>query len=293
MSDLRQAVVLALSHAFGDAVQIHTYRPLAGGSINRTEIIDTTAGTFVLKSNPQALPGMFQAEADGLAALRSSGTTLVIPGVIAVRDAAPAFLVLEYLDAGAPVRDFDDRLGRGLAELHRSTNARFGFWRDNYCGATTQPNTWTERWVDFYAVSRLGHQTRLASDAGRLDVGERAAIDRVINRLGHWIDEPTNGPSLIHGDLWSGNLHRDADGRPAVIDPASYYAHREAELGMMTLFGGFSQRVFDVYHEALPLEPGWRERLALYRLYHVLNHLNLFGGEYHDEVMAIVRRYGS
>jgi len=293
MSDFHQAVASALGHAFGGAVQIQAYRPLGGGSINRTEIIETTAGTFVLKSNHDARSGMFQAEADGLAALRSSGTSLVIPRVIAVHDAPPAFLVLEYLDAGARVGDFDERLGRGLAELHRSTNARFGFWRDNYCGATTQPNSWTERWVEFYAVSRLGHQARLASAAGRLDRGERASIDRVINRLDDWIDEPANGPSLIHGDLWSGNLHRDSGGRPAIIDPATYFAHREAELGMMTLFGGFSQRVFDAYHETLPLEPGWRDRNAIYRLYHVMNHLNLFGGGYRSDVMAIVRRYAS
>jgi protein-ribulosamine 3-kinase len=291
MSNLQQAIASALGHAFGGAVHIQAYRPLGGGSINRTEMIDTTVGTFVLKSNRHAPPGMFQAEADGLAALRSSGTSLVIPRVVAVHDAAPAFLVLEYLDAGARVGDFDERLGRGLAELHRSTNARFGFWRDNYCGATMQPNSWTESWIDFYAASRLGHQARLASDAGRLDGGERVAIDRFINRLGDWIDEPANGPSLIHGDLWSGNLHCDTGGHPALIDPAVYFAHREAELGMMTLFGGFSQRVFDAYHEALPLEPGWRDRNALYRLYHVMNHLNLFGGAYHADVMAIVRRY--
>jgi protein-ribulosamine 3-kinase len=293
VSHLQQAVASALGHAFGEAVQIDAYRPLGGGSINRTEIIDTTAGTFVLKSNRHAPPGMFQAEADGLATLRSSGTSLVIPRVIAVNDAAPAFLVLEYLDAGARVRDFDERLGRGLAELHRSTNARYGFGHDNYCGATTQPNSWSERWIDFYAASRLGHQARIASDGGRLDARDRAAIDRVINRLGDWIGEPTTGPSLIHGDLWSGNLHGDTGGRPAILDPAAYFAHREAEFGMMTLFGGFSPRVFDAYHETLPLEPGWRDRNALYRLYHVMNHLNLFGGGYHADVMAIVRRYVS
>jgi fructosamine-3-kinase len=293
MSDLHQAVASALGHAFGDPVQIRASRLVGGGSINRTEIIDTTAGTFVLKSNHHARPGMFQAEADGLAVLCSSGTSLVIPRVIAVDDAAPAFLVLEYLEAGDRVGDFDEQIGRGLAELHRSTNHRFGFWGDNYCGATTQPNAWNGRWVDFYAASRLGHQARLASDAGRLAVGERAAIDRFITHLGDWIDEPANGPSLIHGDLWSGNLHRDSSGRPAIIDPAVYFAHREAELGMMTLFGGFSQRVFDAYHETLPLEPGWRDRNAIYRLYHVMNHLNLFGGGYHADVMAIVRRYVS
>ena len=103
--------------------------------------------------------------------------------------------------------------------------------------------------------------------------------------------EPANGPSLVHGDLWTGNLHRDAGGRPAILDPAAYFAHREAELGMMTLFGGFPERVFAAYQEAFPLEPGWRDRQALYQLYHVMNHLNLFGGGYHAGTMAIVRRY--
>ena len=106
-----------------------------------------------------------------------------------------------------------------------------------------------------------------------------------------WIGEPPSGPSLIHGDLWSGNLHADHDGRPALIDPAASYAHREAELGMMTLFGGFSARVFAAYDEAFALEPGWRDRNPLYQLYHLMNHLNLFGGGYRSQVMSVVRQF--
>lgn len=291
-SSLDDAVVSALGRAFGRPVRIASRHLLGGGSINRTEVIDTTAGAFVLKSNPRAPAGMFQAEADGLAALRASATSLIVPGVIAVHeDGDPAFLVIEHLAAGPPVSSFDDVLGRGLAELHRATSDRFGFFRDTYCGTTLQPNPWTEQWVDFYATSRIGHLATLASAAGRIDTGERRAIDRLIARLGDWIDEPAHGPSLVHGDLWSGNLHRDAAGRPALIDPAASFAHREAELGMMTLFGGFAPRVYDAYHEAFPLEPGWRDRMPLYQLYHVMNHLLIFGGGYHAATMAIVRRY--
>src|SRR5207344_1750478 len=132
----------------------------------------------------------------------------------------------------------------------------------------------TDRWIDFYGSARLDHQARLASDQGRLGTSDRRAIDRLIVRLPDLIDEPPDGPSLIHGDLWSGNLHRDPAGRPALIDPSAYFAHREAELGMMTLFGGFAPEVFAAYDEEWPLEPGWRDRTVIYQLYHLLNHLN-------------------
>jgi fructosamine-3-kinase len=210
--------------------------------------------------------------------------------VVVVHDAPAPFLILEYLDATPRAKGFDDLLGSGLAALHRAAAEQFGFAHDNFCGATPQPNAWTGTWVAFYGAWRIGHQLALAVDAGHLTQPEARRVDRVIMRMGDWIDEPP-ASSLIHGDLWSGNLHRDRAGRPALIDPAVYYAHREAELGMMTLFGGFSARVFDAYHEAFPLEPGWRDRQPLYQLYHLMNHLNLFGSGYHGEVMTIVRRF--
>jgi fructosamine-3-kinase len=288
MSSLDARVAAALAQAIGASVTIRRRTPLGGGSINRTERIDTSAGSFVLKSNAAAPPGFFQAEADGLHALASSGTSLVIPRVIACGDDDAPFLLLEDLGVGSRARDFDERLGRGLAALHRASSARFGFPRDNFCGTTPQPNPWTDRWVELYATSRLGVQARLARDADRLSSRESAALDRLIAKLDDWIGEPPEGPALIHGDLWSGNVHVAADGSPAIIDPAAYYAHREAELGMMTLFGGFSSRVFAAYDEAFPLEPGWQDRNALYQLYHLLNHLNLFGDGYKGGVMRVV-----
>ena len=294
MSDADAAVARAIERAAGAPVRILRRTPLGGGSISDTTRIDTTAGTFVVKAHRHAPANMFRSEADGLTALRSSGTTLVIPGVVAVgteESGATSFIVLEHLASGPRRADFDDALGRGLAELHRSTASQFGFHSDNYCGATPQPNPWTSEWVPFYGESRLGHQLRLAVDAGLLSSTDRQRIESLIAHLGQWIDEPASGPSLIHGDLWSGNLHVDADGRPALIDPAASYAHREAELGMMTLFGGFSARVFDAYDDAFPLEPGWRDRNNLYQLYHLMNHLNLFGGGYLSQVMSVVRRF--
>jgi fructosamine-3-kinase len=199
-----------------------------------------------------------------------------------------AFLVLEFLAPGGPARDFDGRLGRGLAALHRARADRFGFHADNYCGTTPQSNTWCDSWVIFYRDSRLGAQVCRAARAGLLTGGDTVRAERLLARLGDWIGEPPEGPALLHGDLWSGNLHTLADGDPALLDPAAYYGHREAELGMMTLFGGFSPQVYAAYAEAFPLEPGWRERNRLYQLYHLLNHLNLFGMSYYAPVMGIV-----
>jgi fructosamine-3-kinase len=285
-----RSIAGALSAALGRPVRIHSRTALAGGSISDTARLGTDAGAFVIKSHRGGPATMFQAEAEGLEALRASGTSLVVPRVIHVEPGPQPFLLLEFLDAGPRVRDFDAVLGRGLAELHRASAPQFGFAHDNFCGRTPQPNPWTDGWVSFYGAWRLGHQLALARDADRLSAADAKLVDRLVMRLGDWIDDPPQ-PALIHGDLWSGNLHRDASGRPALIDPAACYAHREAELGMMTLFGGFSARVFEAYDDAFPLEPGWRDRHPLYQLYHLMNHLNLFGGGYHADVMAIVRRF--
>jgi fructosamine-3-kinase len=146
-----------------------------------------------------------------------------------------------------------------------------------------------DSWCAFYGERRLGHQLRLSRDRG-LSRDACARLEKLIARLREWVSEPGQS-SLIHGDLWSGNLHVAPDGRPALIDPAAYFGHPEAELGMMALFGGFSPRVWQSYAEARRLEPGWRNRLDLYTLYHVLNHFVLFGGSYGGQADEILRRY--
>jgi len=282
---LDDEVSAAVAAAYGTATRITQRTSLAGGSINQVEALETSAGRFILKTHANAPTGFFEAEAAGLRALAGAGTSLVVPRVIAIGGTPRPFLVLEHLGAGRRGPDFDDRLGRGLADLHRATAPRFGFDSDNFCGATPQNNPWTDRWLTFYGESRLGCQVRLARDTGRLSTSEARGIDELIGLLDQWISEPPEGPALIHGDLWSGNLHVTDDGRPALIDPAVSFSHREAELGMMTLFGGISARVFAAYDEAFPLEDGWRERNKLYELYHLLNHLNLFGDTYKERVM--------
>ncbi len=290
MNAIDARVEAALSAALGHPVQITSRRALGGGCINEAARIETDAGPYFVKSN--GTPGaLFSAEAAGLTAMRASGTSLAIPEVIAHEDPRPGaagFLVTTYLEPGRRDGDFDEALGRGLAELHAATRDTFGFERDTYCGTTVQPNPSVVRWVDFYRAHRIGHQLRLGVRAGVYDSSEAKRVERAMARFDDLLDDD-HAPALIHGDLWSGNLHADG-ARPALIDPAVAYAHPEMELGMMTLFGGFSRRTYDAYEEVRPLE-GWRERNPLYQLYHVMNHALLFGGGYVGQAMSIVGRY--
>lgn len=291
MIDRRAALDAALTAAIGRPVRVTRIEPLGGGDICQVGRLHTDAGSFIVKSHASPPAGFFRAEAAGLTTLRASGTALRIPEVVATQDEGPAFLVIEDLGSGRQASGFDEAFGRGLAEVHRHTAARFGFEHDTFCGTTRQLNRWTATWVDFYRQSRLGFQVDLARRARLLSPDEARRIGRLIDTLDTIIDEPADGPSLIHGDLWSGNLHVTARGEPALIDPSVSFAHREAELGMMRLFGGFSERAYAAYDEAFPLEPGWRTRNPIYQLYHLLNHLNLFGGGYRAQVMAVVDRF--
>jgi fructosamine-3-kinase len=283
-------------------VAVRNRAPLGGGCITRVERLDTSDGPFVLKSMTHSPPGFFEAEALGLETLRRAASGLVVPAPITAsvsrvdREASNSaadepFLVIEFLPPGRRGTSFDEAAGRGLAALHRRSSARFGFERATFCGTTLQPNDWAPRWIPFYAESRLGHQIGLAAGAGCLDADSRRRLERVVERLDTWLTEPDEGPALIHGDLWSGNLHTTADGRPALLDPAVCFGHRELELGMMQLFGGFPDRVYAAYDEVFPLDAGWRDRQPLYQLYHLLNHLNLFGSGYHEQVMNVCRRF--
>ena len=175
--------------------------------------------------------------------------------------------------------------------MHRQgTSTSFGFTEDNFIGATVQPNPQNSDWVEFWIEHRIGFQLKLASDNGfafalkQLETSFSRGIRRVLQ-------EPSEAPALIHGDLWSGNYLVSAAGHPVVIDPAAYYAHREAEFGMTTLFGGFDQAFYNAYDEAFPLAEGWEDRVEIYRLYHLLNHLNLFGQSYLSGCREIMQKF--
>lgn len=272
-------------------VPVRRARRLGGGDINDAFSLELADGRRVFaKCNAHAARDMFPAEARGLRWLAAAGA-LAVPEVLAVSDPGePAFLVLEFLEPGARVRDFDERLGRGLAVLHRFGAPTFGLDHDNFIGSLPQQNQPAADWPTFYAERRLRPLARRALESGRLSVATGRRFESLDAHLSELVGEP-EPPARLHGDLWGGNLHTTTAGAPALIDPAVYGGHREIDLAMMRLFGGFGGRVFDAYREAYPLSAGYEERIALYQLYPLLVHVNLFGGGYAGSVESALRRY--
>lgn len=278
-SAVERAVAAALRSSVARAA------PVAGGDINEAFRVTLGDGRNVfVKTNERAHPSMFPAEARGLGWLAEAGA-LRVPKVLAVSDgSAPAFLVLEYLEPARKNRGFDERLGRGLAALHRFGAAAFGLDHDNFIGRLPQENAPAPTWSTFYRDRRLLPQLRLAADHGRAPPELRRGFDRLFARLDDLVG-PEEPPARLHGDLWGGNLHVDDAGEPCLVDPAVYGGHREMDLAMMRLFGGFSATTFSVYGEAFPLADGHEERVDLYQLYPLMVHVNLFGGSYVNAVL--------
>jgi fructosamine-3-kinase len=260
---------------------------VSGGCIHQTRILRTKTGRgFFLKSSLTAPADIFLREAEGLRALRIPGG----PAVPQVFLAGDDFLLLEDL-APAPRReDFWEIYGRQLGELHRQQNPRFGFGHDNYIGSTPQANGWMEAGIEFFRERRLLPQIQLAVARGWLSAEEGREFNPLLAKLADLL--PRAPAVLIHGDLWQGNLITDAGGNPALIDPAAYYGWAEADLAMTDLFGSYPDEFYSSYLEVNPLPVGFKGRYPLYNLYHLLNHLNLFGEGYLSGVREVLRRFG-
>jgi len=272
----------AIAAALGSRVR--AARGLSGGDINEAQAVTLEDGREIfVKTNRQPPAGMFAAEASGLEWLAQAGA-LRVPAVLAADE---RFLALELIRPGKPRSSFDEELGRGLAELHRATPERFGLDHDNFIGRLPQSNrpAATPGWAAFYRERRLEPQLRAAGSAGLIPPELRRDFDRLFDRLEQLVG-PEEPPARLHGDLWGGNLMCDGEGAPCLIDPAVYGGHREMDLAMMRLFGGFRTATFAAYGEAYPPAPGHGERVALYQLYPLLVHVNLFGGSYVASVAA-------
>lgn len=256
--------------------RVERARGLSGGDINEAYEVHLADGRRVfVKTNRDAPPTMFRREADGLRWL-AEPAAIRVPEVLA---ASPRFLALELIERGAPGPGYAERFGRELAALHRAGADGFGGPDDNFIGSLPQANQPERDWPGFYRRRRLEPQLRMATDAGRVSSRMREGFDRLFAELPERVG-PTEPPARLHGDLWGGNAFAAAGGEPVLIDPAVYGGHREMDLAMMQLFGGFSGRVFEAYDEAFPLAEGWRERVPLYQLYPLMVHVNLFGGGY-------------
>jgi fructosamine-3-kinase len=288
--------LLTLWRDIGDAIGEATGRPyrvaqhdgIGGGCINSAfRVTDGTQSWFV-KTNRADLRPMFVAEAEGLNALADTGTIGVPRALCTGSSGDRSFIVMRHVELGRGSGDGWREAGLQLAALHRTVAQRHGWHLDNTIGSTPQPNTWHDDWIGFWRDQRLGFQLQEAARngyAGRLQV----LGDQLLDRFDVLIDHAPS-PSLLHGDLWSGNLAFDADGAPVIFDPATYYGDREADLAMTELFGGFGQEFYAAYREAWPLDSGYPVRRTLYNLYHVLNHLNLFGGGYAGQAQRMMEQ---
>jgi len=287
-------LTLAVSEALGSPVRTHARTH--GGDINDAFDVTLADGRRVfVKSNDAAEPRMFACEARGLNWLRKA-CAIRIPEVLACGQDDVGFLVLERIASAARAADYEERLGRELAALHRTApvphplHGRFGFPEPNFIGSLTQDNTFAETWPEFYATRRLEPQVRAAIDRGIAPASWQRGFARLFAVMDD-IAGPPEPPARLHGDLWSGNVMVDDAGAPCLIDPAVYAGHREVDLAMLRLFGGLGARTLAAYHEAAPLADDHASRVALYQLYPLLVHVNLFGGSYVTSVERALNQY--
>lgn len=268
-----------------------TCHPVTGSTLNSVYRLTGRNFSWFLKTTPAAgYSGQFSGEAAGLKAIEETHT-LRVPRVIGLGTVPEPYLLMEWFDQVMPSGEFWDHFARGLAGLHRTTNPQFGYPVQTWCGNIPMDNRFSETWTDFYFHRRLEPEFRFCRDSGLFSPSDAG----LFTQFSRWfLSEPrfpVEAPSLIHGDLWSGNFLCSAGQDPVLIDPAVYFGHREIDLGMALLFGGFPRKFFQSYHREWNLEDDWEFRIPLSQLYHLLLHVRLFDGSYRDQVLEVLRRY--
>jgi protein-ribulosamine 3-kinase len=263
---------------------------VGGGCINHGGKIVTAKGAFFLKWNDsKKYPAMFKTESTGLELLGSARAIRIPKAILTSDDGQYQFLLLEYINSAKRSEKFWTEFGSSLARLHQSGSRTFGLEHENYIGSLKQANDQTASWVEFFVQSRLSPQVKLGRDKGLIDQKTLREFDSLYKRLPDLV--PEEKPSLLHGDLWSGNLMTDEKGSPCLIDPAVYYGHREVDLAMTQLFGGFDNSFLEAYCDVYPLLGGFTERFELYNLYPILVHVNLFGKSYLPQLVSSLRTF--
>jgi protein-ribulosamine 3-kinase len=272
--------------------KIVSQKPISGGCISDSSIIQTISGEkYFLKINNHVPADMFVKEAIGLKEIEKSNS-IRVPLVELAQD---NFILMECIEASSKSKRFFKDFGIEFAKMHKYNGSCFGFYEDNYIGSTIQKNIPTEEekddWIKFYFSKRLLFQFKLAEKNGYVDSDLRKYFNRLENKIDKILVAESEKPVLLHGDLWAGNYIVDENGRACLIDPAVYYGNREADLAMTKLFGGFIKEFYDSYNEFYPLNDGYDYRENIYKLYHVLNHLNLFGRGYYQQALALIKFY--
>jgi fructosamine-3-kinase len=278
-----------LSAHYNRLIKIKSEQHVWGGDINESAKISTSEGDFFLKwNNLLKFPKMFEYEALGLELLKKTNT-FYIPEIIGFSESNNySFLLLEFINQKHKKHDFWEDFGIKLSKLHKNTSEFWGLENNNYIGSLQQQNFNHQNWKQFFIEERIEPMIKLARDSNKIKCEISFLFDQFFNK----IDEifPIEQPALLHGDLWSGNLLCANDGYACLIDPAVYYGHREMDIAMTKLFGGFDQVFLNSYNEAFPLEIGWKDRLDYYNLYPLMVHVNLFGGGYIYSVETILKR---
>jgi fructosamine-3-kinase len=274
-----QAIIQYIESATGQPFKLLKAQPVSGGDINAAYRLQSESLSFFVKLNRPDRLSMFEAEAAGLEALAQTQSIRVPKFIACGLTSEHAFLVLEYIVLHGLNTRSEQLLGQQLAQLHLHKQPYFGWHRDNTIGSTAQVNGQYHDWIKFWQEQRLGYQLNLAASKGYggslQTLGEKLCTDLESLFSGY---QPQ--PALVHGDLWGGNALADDQGNPVIYDPACYFGDRETDLAMTELFGGFSSAFYQAYQAVYPLDSGYARRKTLYNLYHILNHLNLFGRSY-------------
>ena len=280
----------ALNYLLKGEVDIFSIKPVGGGSISRAYAISSGSGDFFLKVNTDAHAlAMFEAEEDGLKTLKTH-SKFVIPAVYGARNIeGTAYLMMDLINSAPRLTSFSQDLGRNLAELHQVKGKSFGYHQDNFIGSLPQSNQHKSNWGEFFISQRMLPMIRLAREQKLVDAGFIKTFESALPKI--IAEMPEENPSLVHGDLWSGNLMVDQYGKATIIDPAVYYGHREMDLAFTQMFGGFDNEFYQAYNEAYPMELGFSARIGLYNLYPYLVHLNLFGRSYFGHIEQTIRKF--
>ncbi len=281
-----QPLETAVERATGRAFKVRNSRSMGGGCINQAVLVSDGKRSFFVKLNAASRLPMFEAEAAGLDEMRAAGAIRVPDPVCTGASDGTAWIVMEYVPMGG--RSNPALAGEQLALMHRKQADRFGWRMDNTIGSTPQPNDWSEEWIAFWRDRRLGFQLQLAARNGYGGTLQRKG-EKLLDCLDRLLDHDP-APSLLHGDLWGGNIGYDENANPVIFDPAVYYGDREADLAMTELFGGFGRGFYEAYDAVWPVDSGYAVRKTLYNLYHILNHANLFGGGYAGQAEGMIDR---
>jgi len=286
---IKKEIQTILAEKIG-AITVENIAPVGGGCINETAKITTNQGLFFAKrNNAKQYPKMLEAEAKGLQLLKDT-SEIKTPEVIAQKIINNTqYLILECIESRGMSKNFWNDFGKSLAKLHRHSAEKFGLDHPNYIGSLSQSNCQHSSWNEFFILERLEPQIKMAIDSKQINQSANQRFHKLFSQLETIF--PIEKPSLLHGDLWNGNYLIGSKGEPCIIDPAVYFGHREMDMGMTKLFGGFTSEFYQSYNEEFSLEKDWQERTGICNLYPLMVHVNLFGGGYAMQVDSILRQF--